>query len=260
MSFANRLKYARKRQCLTQEQLSKKSGLSTYTIQRYEYGKLNPKKNTVAKLANALGLSYHYTQNGEPYFYDFVDTVESSEYEEAREFNQYQYKDALEKTFSEIKDTESPPGVTSGASAIIKELLEDIEPVKAMFGTDNKKHSKKELDLFCGSGGISLCFSEKIADNIEKLNEQGQEKLYNYSCDLLKIPEYRADATLHQDNTAADRSNPKQNKQPYKDIQTNQNSTAPDELMAAHQRTDIEPTKEGIQHDLDIMNDASTWE
>lgn len=243
MSFANRLKYARKRQCLTQEQLSKKSGLSTYTIQRYEYGKLNPKKNTVAKLANALGLSYHYTQNGEPYFYDFVDTVESSEYEEAREFNQYQYKDALEKTFNEIKDTESPPGVTSGASAIIKELLEDIEPVRAMFGTDNKKHSKKELDLFCGPGGISLCFPEKIADNIEKLNKQGQEKLYNYSCDLLEIEKYRAKDTSKQETPPPE-----------------QNNTAPDTLLAAHQREDIEPTKEGTQHDLDIMNDNSKWE
>ena len=53
MSFSDRLRQARKRQGLTQEELGKKSGLSTYTIQRYEYGKLNPKKDTVAKLATA---------------------------------------------------------------------------------------------------------------------------------------------------------------------------------------------------------------
>ena len=44
MSFSDRLRQARKRQGLTQEELGKKSGLSTYTIQRYEYGKLNPKQ------------------------------------------------------------------------------------------------------------------------------------------------------------------------------------------------------------------------
>ena len=32
-----------------------------------------------------------------------------------------------------------------------------------------------------------------------------------------------------------------------------------DELLAAHQRTDIEVTPEGIQNDLDIMNDDSLW-
>lgn len=33
-----------------------------------------------------------------------------------------------------------------------------------------------------------------------------------------------------------------------------------DDLLAAHARTDIEPTPEGLQHDLDIMNDDSEWE
>ena len=112
-----------------------------------------------------------------------------------------------------------------------------------MFGTDNKKHSKKELDLFCGPGGISLCFPEKIADNIEKLNKQGQEKLYNYSCDLLEIEKYRAKDTSKQETPPPE-----------------QNNTAPDTLLAAHQRTDTEPTKEGTQHDLDIMNDESKWD
>ena len=32
------------------------------------------------------------------------------------------------------------------------------------------------------------------------------------------------------------------------------------ELLAAHQRTDIEVTPEGIQNDLDIMNDDSLWD
>ena len=31
------------------------------------------------------------------------------------------------------------------------------------------------------------------------------------------------------------------------------------ELLAAHQRTDIEVTPEGVQNDLDIMNDDSLW-
>lgn len=33
-----------------------------------------------------------------------------------------------------------------------------------------------------------------------------------------------------------------------------------DELLAAHALTDVEHTPEGLQHDLDIMNDDSEWE
>ena len=32
------------------------------------------------------------------------------------------------------------------------------------------------------------------------------------------------------------------------------------DLLAAHVRTDIEQTPEGVQHNLDIMNDDSQWE
>lgn len=33
-----------------------------------------------------------------------------------------------------------------------------------------------------------------------------------------------------------------------------------EEDLAAHARTDVEQTPEGVQHDLDIMNDDSEWE
>ena len=33
-----------------------------------------------------------------------------------------------------------------------------------------------------------------------------------------------------------------------------------EDLLAAHARTDVEQTPEGVQYDLDIMNDDSKWE
>lgn len=33
-----------------------------------------------------------------------------------------------------------------------------------------------------------------------------------------------------------------------------------EDVLAAHARTDVEQTQEGVQHDLDIMNDNSMWE
>lgn len=32
------------------------------------------------------------------------------------------------------------------------------------------------------------------------------------------------------------------------------------DVLAAHTRTDVEQTPEGVQHDLDIMNDDSQWD
>lgn len=33
-----------------------------------------------------------------------------------------------------------------------------------------------------------------------------------------------------------------------------------DDVLAAHARTDVEQTPEGVQHDIDIMNDDSQWD
>lgn len=33
-----------------------------------------------------------------------------------------------------------------------------------------------------------------------------------------------------------------------------------EDVLAAHTRTDLEQTPEGVQHDIDIMNDDSEWE
>ena len=35
--------------------------------------------------------------------------------------------------------------------------------------------------------------------------------------------------------------------------------TSDNELLAAHARTDVKASSEDIQHDLDIMDDASKW-
>lgn len=94
MSFSERLRAARKKAGLTQQRLAEKSGLATGTIQQYELNKRTPKPEAVAKIAEALDLGYSYTKDGEPYFYDFVDTVQRPEYAKNEKFNNIQYKDA----------------------------------------------------------------------------------------------------------------------------------------------------------------------
>ena len=55
--FAEKLKAYRKKQNLTQEELFEESDVAVNTIRSYEQGKGNPTLNTIALLANALGVT-----------------------------------------------------------------------------------------------------------------------------------------------------------------------------------------------------------
>lgn len=54
MTTGERIRAARKKAKLTQDQLSMRSGIAAPTIRSYESGRLNPKIETLSKLAKAL--------------------------------------------------------------------------------------------------------------------------------------------------------------------------------------------------------------
>lgn len=195
MSFAKRLKQARKRQGLTQEELGKKSGLSTYTIQRYEYGKLSPKKDTVAKLATALNLDCNYTESGEAYFHAFPDVEPKQGQTETEKFNKEQYEDAIENILNEYV-------VLTSHYPKISEFVKKLENSEAYIQIE--KNTEPYLMKNTADRLRKYHHSLILSQNYHALNEQGQEKLYNYSCDLLEIPKYRADTTPEHDDTTPD--------------------------------------------------------
>lgn len=94
MSFSDRLKEARKRTGLTQIQIAEKLGITAQSYSQYETGKRRPKSDTLSKIADALNVGYSYTKDGEPYFYNFVDTVHDLKYSDSEKFNRAQYEDA----------------------------------------------------------------------------------------------------------------------------------------------------------------------
>ncbi len=57
MKFNERLKELREKNQLTQEQLARKSDVSSRMIQRYEYGKSRPRLDAAEKIASALGVT-----------------------------------------------------------------------------------------------------------------------------------------------------------------------------------------------------------
>lgn len=59
MTTGNRIRAARKKAGLTQKQLGELCGIAEPTIRRYELGKLNPKRETLQKIAKPLGVRWY---------------------------------------------------------------------------------------------------------------------------------------------------------------------------------------------------------
>lgn len=58
MTTGERIRNARQTKNKTQKQLGELAGIAEPTIRRYELGKLNPKKETLEKIAKALGVHW----------------------------------------------------------------------------------------------------------------------------------------------------------------------------------------------------------
>ena len=116
-------------------------------------------------------------------------------------------------------------------------------PISALIEPTVLRLSHSMIDLFSKDASlreIILSPEEKALDaslnhSFTELNISGKRKLVEYAEDLTKIPEYR-------------KQQPDTSEEP-----------AVSDLLAAHARTDVEQTPEGIQHDLDIMKDDKNW-
>ena len=116
-------------------------------------------------------------------------------------------------------------------------------PISALIEPTVLRLSHSMIDLFSKDASlreIILSPEEKALDaslnhSFTELNISGKRKLVEYAEDLTKIPEYR-------------KQQPDTSEEP-----------AVSDLLAAHARTDVEQTPEGIQHVLDIMKDDKNW-
>lgn len=102
---------------------------------------------------------------------------------------------------------------------------------ESLFGSTHigltTEFDREKLDYY-NPGVFSEGNIRYMSELLNQLNFAGQEKALEQIKLLIKIPEY-------------------------------QKNYADSEVLAAHTRTDVEQTPEGIQHDLNIMNDDSEW-
>lgn len=170
MSFGDRLKEARQKAGLTQSELASKLEVSAAMIAQYETGKRNPKKGTLAKLAEALELGYSYTKTGEPYFYSFVDTTTSSECKVDEKFNATQYADAMKiylDTFGAMNEAENARHFEAKDALRKAGIVKDAPDIPA---------------------------EERILRDLKELSAKGKEAAAQRINELTYVPEYRQDS------------------------------------------------------------------
>ena len=120
-------------------------------------------------------------------------------------------KDLAEKTglsISTIQGYEQGKYHPKGES--VQKIAEALNvPIESLldfsYTPEEVEKYKKILEPLTGQWiRIDTKTEKKLFLKSKELNEQGQKKLYNYSCDLLEIPKYRADTAPDQGAPAPD--------------------------------------------------------
>lgn len=155
---------------------------------------------------------------------------------------------ASEKTIYSWEKNNSQP--TPGALLIMCKAY-GINDVLETFGYGQKKNSDPETN--CTDFLVSLDEKEHIK-NYRLLDKCGKELI-----DTITISEVNRSKDLEESKRRLRIYQETFSKLVNEQKQKNSSITKEEELLAAHQRTDIEVTPEGIQNDLDIMNDEDLW-
>lgn len=155
MLVGDRIKEIRKEKHLTQKELGEKLGVSYQMIAQYENGKRNPKPETLKKIADALEVPVSSLG-----FYDMmVDSFLKQENPLAMDiFNLF----------------------AGQPTNIAQRGLDVLDPLK---------------ESLVESAELAVIQGKDLLDSINKLNEEGQQKVKEYADDLAENPKYqRADA------------------------------------------------------------------
>lgn len=150
MSIADNIKFLRKQNNLTQKQLAEKSGLAVITIQQYEAGKYEPKKDSLYKLRKAFDCN----------IYEILDKP-------------------FETPDISMDDLEEIEGLDS---VLVQKNLppETKEKIIQQFLNNSTKISNKPLDLY----------ENELLDNYRLLNEEGKKEANKRVEELTEISRY----------------------------------------------------------------------
>lgn len=221
MTTGQRIKAARKKAGVTQEELGKKLGVSPSFVAQYETGKRNPKIETLQNLANALGVPVYElidsddlkraviygegldddSSGGPPNVVLHEEPIDKTEVEvheitaEELETLMAKLQDGKPLLLSpdDLAKLKATPKEQVAAALDKQEERGEIKQIRApIFKMGAKRpdiHTRYEHSL-----GVTHLASElyRIAAALDKLNKEGQEKVATYAEDLVEMPKYQA--------------------------------------------------------------------
>ena len=170
MTTGEKIRAARQRANLTQKQLGELCGIAEPTIRRYETGKLNPKAETIMKIASHLNTDWLWLY------------LDDETYREI-----YQKVSAIENAIKNI--TIEKPYNTEFADMDTDTMIDAIIGV-----------TQEEKDLF----------KPILNTFFMKLNSDGQQKAYEYIQDLAGNEKYRKLAEDTPITTSGDDEKPEE--------------------------------------------------
>ncbi len=248
---------------LTQKELAQKCECATGTIQQYELGKRQPRMSQLFNISYELGVPVsslidgtdpHSAFNNEfsqkealrlQYFKSLgynIKLVEGNSFEiYTSGYKYFIYDDPIDPSgyYDMIVET-----VDSATENIIDEVIREHADSEKEIGAADYLNETS-------ANGKSFSFSEnrnfKQFELIYKsLNRTGQEILDVISNALIHENKYQGAINAELLKLLPE-------------LNSHSKESAASDLLAAHARTDVEQTPEGVQHDLDIMNDDKNW-
>ena len=237
MSIGLKIKEFRKKRGLTQKQLGSRCGIADSNIRKYESGIQRPKIETLRKIADALN-TIVIENNGQ---FDLIEKgqtiIKHITHITQNDLLTYpdldrKLSDYIKELFISYQGADSPitnhfPDELSARCEIYNTVLHHVD-IKVQNG-----FAIYDIYPLLASPSPFDPKENCLLEKYSKLNNKGPDKLIEYANDLSQIPEYQKNFT-----------NPKEDP----------------ELLAAHARIDVKQTSEGVQHDLDIMNNNSEWD
>ena len=225
MSYGERIKAARKKAGLTQQQLADKLGVSFANISQYENDKRNPKFETLLKIASAIGVSvnsllddnkieaYKLLSFGDYYYGDILQDIDllsrkieeitaTGDTEKAREYaDKRQHlialKDSIDKDIDykilqRFYDDESRENTLKQIADILVDIdigdIDDLIRLIEDFAYYNRSYAIENAE-------------EIIKASFEKLNIVGINELAKRAEEYTEIPKYQRGIHIRPGNT-----------------------------------------------------------
>ena len=174
-TIGERIKELRKEKGLTQAELGEKLGVSASMVGQYENGFRKPKKDTLCRIMEALGVSYRDFFLGVVFFKEIANELEISP---------MTARAALEDDASVPDELKLKVLHCALAIAVEKTLHDPVPPVSADYFSVAASQTAEYFP--------TNPHRQRMLDAFEKLNKQGQQIAAGRVEELTEIPKYQA--------------------------------------------------------------------